>query len=163
MRDEMTSDPNEITKLVFKAGQQPASWLRSAGHLRDAAEVILKHELPDEISYSQARKTAEEEVAARIRDGADLAAADIKATAPNYPPAQLLYAYDVRKALNCDVALRKKYKAPGDEPGALLFVGQTPSGGDGIWLVAAKTSCRNLVSGLQFYCWATTGAWRKPK
>ena len=50
-------DPNEAAKLVFKAGQQPAAWLRSAEHLRDAAEIILKHELPAEISYSQAARS----------------------------------------------------------------------------------------------------------
>src|SRR5262249_4300767 len=100
MRDGMTYDPNEFTKLVFKAGQQPASWLRSAGHLRDAAEVILEHELPTEISYSQALKIADEEAtAASVRDGADFGVADIKATAPNYPPAQLLYAYAIENVL----------------------------------------------------------------
>jgi hypothetical protein len=45
MRYEVTDDPKEFAKQLFKAGQQPAAWLRSAGHLRDAAEVILKHEL----------------------------------------------------------------------------------------------------------------------
>jgi hypothetical protein len=42
MRCAMTDDLNEFEKGVFKAGQQPASWLRSAGRLRDAAEVIIK-------------------------------------------------------------------------------------------------------------------------
>ena len=98
MRDGMTYDPNEFTKLVFKAGQQPASWLRSAGHLRDAAEVILKHELPAEIKYSQAREIADEEATAvSVRDG--VGHADIKAIAPNYPPAQLLYAYAIENVL----------------------------------------------------------------
>src|SRR5262249_58499752 len=85
-------DPKEFAKLLFKAGQQPAAWLWSAGHLRDAAEMILRHELQAEISYSLARKIAEgEAAAARLRYDADSAVADIKATAPNYPPAQLLY------------------------------------------------------------------------
>ena len=76
----VTDDPNEFAKQVFKAGQQPAAWLRSAGHLRDAAEVILEHELPAEISYSQAHKVADEEaVAASVRDG--IGDADIKANA----------------------------------------------------------------------------------
>src|SRR6516165_662203 len=98
MGDAMTED--EFTKLVFEAGQQAAAWLRRAGHLRDAAEVILRHELQAEISYSLARKIAEEEAAAaRVRYGADLAVADIKATAPNYPPGQLLYAYAIENVL----------------------------------------------------------------
>jgi len=98
MGDAMTED--EFTKLVFEAGQQPAAWLRSAGHLRDAAEVILRHELQAEVSYSLARKIAEgEAAAARVRDGANFAVADIKATAPNYPPAQVLYAYAIEDVL----------------------------------------------------------------
>jgi hypothetical protein len=92
-------DPSEFAKIVFEAGQQAASWLRRAGHLRDAAEVILEHELPAEISYSQAREIAEEEVAAKIRGGDNFATADIKATAPNYPPGQLLYAYAIENVL----------------------------------------------------------------
>jgi hypothetical protein len=92
------TDPKEFAKQLFKAGQQPAAWLRSAGHLRDAAEVILKHELQAEISYSQAFKIADEEAtAASVRDG--VGEADIKATAPNYPPAQLLYAYAIENVL----------------------------------------------------------------
>jgi hypothetical protein len=62
--------------------------------------VILKHELPAEISYSQALKIADEEaVAASVRDGTDAGVADIKAIAPNYPPAQLLYAYAIENVL----------------------------------------------------------------
>jgi hypothetical protein len=61
MRSEVIDvDPNEAAKLLFKAGQQPAAWLRSAGHLRDAAQIILEHELPAEIKYSEAHKIAEE-------------------------------------------------------------------------------------------------------
>jgi hypothetical protein len=90
----VTEDPKEFAKQNFKAGQQPAAWLRSAGRLRDAAEVILNHELPAETSYSQAAKAAEEEaIAVSVRDGTDAGVAEIEAIAPNYPPAQLLYAY----------------------------------------------------------------------
>src|SRR6516225_9921807 len=106
MGDAMTED--EFTKLVFEAGQQAAAWLRRAGHLRDAAEVILRHELQAEISYSLARKIAEEEAAAaRVRYGADLAVADIKATAPNYPPGQLLYAYAIENVLKGLIVLKR--------------------------------------------------------
>jgi hypothetical protein len=41
-------DPEEFKKRVFKAAQKPALWLHSAERLRDAAEAILKHELPAE-------------------------------------------------------------------------------------------------------------------
>jgi hypothetical protein len=100
MRIVVTEDPKEFAKQNFKAGQQPAAWLRSAGRLRDTAEVILKHELQAEISYSQARKIAEEEaVAVSVRDGTHAGVADIKVIAPNYPPAQLLYAYAIENVL----------------------------------------------------------------
>jgi len=93
-------DPKDANKLLFKAGQQPAAWLRSAEHLRDAAEIILKHELPAEISYSREHKIAEEEATAvSVRDGTVAGVADIKAIAPNYPPAQLLYAYAIENVL----------------------------------------------------------------
>ena len=93
-------DPKDAAKLSFKAGQQSAGWLRSAEHLRDAAEVILKHEHPAEISYSKEHKIAEEEaLAVSVRDGTDAGVADIKAIAPNYPPAQLLYAYAIENVL----------------------------------------------------------------
>jgi hypothetical protein len=96
----VTDDPNEFAKQVFKAGQQPAAWFRSAGHLRDAAEMILEHELPAEIRYSEAHKIADEEaLAVSVRDGTDAGVADIKAIAPNYPPAQLLYAYAIENVL----------------------------------------------------------------
>jgi hypothetical protein len=95
-----TADSTEIVKQTFKAGQQPAAWLRSAGRLRDAAEAILKQELPAEVSYSQALKIADEEAVAEIaRNNSEFGAADIKAIAPNYPPAQLLYAYAIENVL----------------------------------------------------------------
>jgi hypothetical protein len=33
------TDPKEFAKQLFKAGQQPAAWLRSAGHLRDVRDI----------------------------------------------------------------------------------------------------------------------------
>jgi hypothetical protein len=93
----VVTDPNEFAKQLFKAGQQPAAWLRSAGHLRDAAEAILKHELPAEREYSEAFKIADEGASAEsVRNGTGVGSADIKAIAPNYPPAQLLYALPSR-------------------------------------------------------------------
>src|SRR5262249_6676282 len=74
--------------------QRPALWLHSAERLRDAAEAILKHELPAEGPYFQALKIAEEEAA-----GNDAGHAEIKAIPPNYPPAQLMYAYAIENVL----------------------------------------------------------------
>jgi hypothetical protein len=100
MRYAVTDDPKKFAKQLFRAGQQPAAWLRSAGRLRDAAEAILKHELPAERSYSHAFKIADEEALAEsVRNDTGVGAADIKATAPNYPPAQLLYAYAIENVL----------------------------------------------------------------
>jgi len=100
MRYSVTDDPKEFARQVFKAGQQPAAWLRSAGRLRDAAEAILKHELPAERAYSQAREIADGEASAEsLRNDTGVGSADIKAIAPNYPPAQLLYAYAIENVL----------------------------------------------------------------
>jgi hypothetical protein len=87
-------DPQEFAKFVFKAAQRPALWLHSAERLRDAAEAILKHELPAEGPYFQALKIAGEEAA-----GNDTGVADITAVQPNYPPAQLMYAYAIENVL----------------------------------------------------------------
>jgi hypothetical protein len=105
---DMTVDPNEFTKQLFTAGQQPASWLRSAGRLRDAAEAIIKHELPAERSYFQAWKIADEEASAEsLRNETGVGHADIKAIAPNYPPAQLLYAYAIENVLKGLIVLKQ--------------------------------------------------------
>jgi hypothetical protein len=108
MRCAMTDDLNEFEKGVFKAGQQPASWLRSAGRLRDAAEVIIKHELPAEGTYFQALKIADEEADAdSVRNDTGVGTADIKAIAPNFPPAQLLYAYAIENVLKGLIILKR--------------------------------------------------------
>lgn len=96
----VVTDPNEVAKQLFNAGQQPAAWLRSAARLRDAAEAVLKHELPAEREYSEARKIADgEALAEAVRNDTAIGTADIKAIAPNYPPAQLLYAYAIENVL----------------------------------------------------------------
>jgi hypothetical protein len=75
----VTADPKQLAKQLFKAGQQPAAWLRSAGRLRDAAEAILKHELPAERAYSQAREIADEEARAEsVRNDTGVGVADIR-------------------------------------------------------------------------------------
>ena len=102
------TDPKEFAKQLFKAGQQPAAWLRSAGHLRDAAEAILEHELPAERAYSQAFKLADEEATAEsVRNDTGEGTAEIKAIAPNYPPAQLLYAYAIENVLKGLIVLKR--------------------------------------------------------
>jgi hypothetical protein len=59
---------------------------------RDAAEAILKHELPKELPYFNAHADAEQKAMAEAySDGRDAGVAEIKAAPPNYPPAQLLY------------------------------------------------------------------------
>jgi hypothetical protein len=94
------ADSKEIAKQTFKAGQQPAAWFRSAGRLRDAAEAILKHELSAERAYSRAREIADEEASAEsARNDTGVGSADIRAIAPNYPPAQLLYGYAIENVL----------------------------------------------------------------
>jgi hypothetical protein len=104
----VTADPKQLAKQLFKAGQQPAAWLRSAGRLRDAADAILKHELPAERKYSQAREIADEEARAEsVRNNTGVGVADIKAIAPNYPPAQLLYAYAIENVLKGLIVLKR--------------------------------------------------------
>jgi hypothetical protein len=93
---------------VFKAGQQPASWLRSAGHLRYAAEAIINHELHAGRAYFDALKIADKEADAEsVRNESGVGSADIKSTAPNYPPAQLLYAYAIENVLKGLILLKR--------------------------------------------------------
>jgi hypothetical protein len=94
------ADLKEFAKQQFKAAQQPAAWLLSAERLRDGADAILKHELSAEIPYFRANKIAEEEaVAEAYSDCNDVGVAEIKAMPPNYPPAQLIYAYAIENVL----------------------------------------------------------------
>ena len=94
------TDLKAIARDLYKAAQSPTSWLLSAERLRDAAEVILKHEVQFEIPYFQAHAVAEQEaVAAAYADGNNAGVAEIKATPPNYPAAQLLYAYAIENVL----------------------------------------------------------------
>ncbi|MGO8977481.1 MAG: hypothetical protein ACLPTZ_21220 [Beijerinckiaceae bacterium] len=96
----MIFDPNEFAKELFKTAQRPVSWLLSAERLRDAAEVISEHELANEIPYFKAYAEAQQEaVAEAYSDGKDAGVAEIKAVPPNYPPAQLLYAYAIENVL----------------------------------------------------------------
>lgn len=96
----MIVDLKEFSKEQFKAAQQPFAWLLSAEHLRDAAEAILKHELSAEVPYFRAYSEAEKvAVTEAYSEGNDAGSAFIKAMPPNYPPAQLLYAYAIENVL----------------------------------------------------------------
>ncbi len=93
-------DLTKFAKELFKSAQKPSAWLASADRLRDAAEAILQHELPNEVPYFTAYAEAEQAAAAQeYSDGEDSGHAEIKAMPPNYPPAQLLYAYAIENVL----------------------------------------------------------------
>lgn len=93
-------DLKEFAKQQFKAAQRPVAWLLSAERLRDAADAIMKHELSAEIPYFRAYKIAQEEaLASAYSDGNDAGVSEIKAMPPNYPPAQLMYAYAIENVL----------------------------------------------------------------
>jgi hypothetical protein len=94
------TDLSEFAKGLFKSAQKPIAWLVSAERLRDAAEAILAHELANEIPYFRAHADAEQQAMAdAYSDGKDAGVAEIKAPPPNYPPAQLLYAYAIENVL----------------------------------------------------------------
>jgi hypothetical protein len=96
----MSANLKEFAKELFQSAQLPRGWLVSAERLRDAAEAILKHELPNEIPYFRAHSIAEKEALAdAYSEGKDAGVAEIKAVPPNYPPAQLLYAYAIENVL----------------------------------------------------------------
>lgn len=96
----MWFDQEEFKNEMFKSAQRPGAWLSSAEQLRDAAEALLEHELPKEIPYFKARDEAEQEALAEANsDGKDAGSAEIRAEPPNYPPAQLLYAYAIENVL----------------------------------------------------------------
>lgn len=85
---------------VFQAGQKPANWLRSAERLRDAAETILSAEVVKEIPYFRAHQEATQEALSIACTATNKAGhAEIPCDPPNYPPAQLLYAYAMENVL----------------------------------------------------------------
>ena len=77
---------------VYKAAQNPATWLSSALRLQAAAEIILKDQMAQEIPYFQAVDTAgQEALSLAIAEPEGRATVEVKCVAPNYLPAQLLY------------------------------------------------------------------------
>lgn len=96
----MTADLKQFEKDMFKAAQRPVAWLLSAERLRDAAEIILRHEVEKEIPYFRAHADAVHQATAEAySEGHDTGVSEIQAVAPNYPPAQLLYAYAIENVL----------------------------------------------------------------
>lgn len=85
---------------IYKAAQSPSAWLISAERLRDAAEAILQHEVQFEIPYFRAHDEAVQQALAIACTGDNTAgSAEITCRAPNYPPAQVLYAYALENVL----------------------------------------------------------------
>jgi hypothetical protein len=96
----MTENLAEFAKELFKSAQHPRNWLSSAERLHDAAEAILNDQLSKEAPYFKAYRVAREEaVAEAYLEGKDAGVAEVKAVPPNYPPAQLLYAYAIENVL----------------------------------------------------------------
>jgi hypothetical protein len=85
---------------LFKAAQEPRAWLESAEKLYAAAELILQDQVRHEIRYFRAYDAATQEALSKACVSAEGAAsAEIKADAPNYLPAQMLYAFAIENVL----------------------------------------------------------------
>jgi hypothetical protein len=93
-------DLKKLKEDTFKAAQSPVMWLLTAERLRDGAEAILTVEQEFEILYFQAHDAATQKaMAIAYSEGNDSGVAEIEARAPNYPAAQLLYAYALENLL----------------------------------------------------------------
>jgi hypothetical protein len=85
---------------MYRAAQNPANWLLSAERLRKAAEIILSHEMTQEVPYFRAHDAATQEaLAIAYTDPNKTGSAEIACEPPNYPPAQVLYAYAIENVL----------------------------------------------------------------
>ncbi len=91
---------------LFQAAQQPAMWLRCAKRLRDAAELILTDQRPREVAYFRAVDDASNAAAALLATSGSSTTVEVEAEAPNYLPAQLLYALAIQNALKGLIVLR---------------------------------------------------------
>jgi hypothetical protein len=93
-------DLKKFKRDIFRAAQNPVSWVLSAERLRDGAEAILAHEQAFEIPYFRAHDAATQKaMAIAYSEGNVSGIADIEARVPNYPAAQLLYAYALENLL----------------------------------------------------------------
>lgn len=87
-------------QTMYRAAQNPTNWLLSAERLRNAAEIILKHEMAQEIPYFRAHEAAAQQAMAIAYSGTnESGTAEITCEPPNYPPAQALYAYAIENVL----------------------------------------------------------------
>jgi hypothetical protein len=78
---------------LFEELQKPLFWASSAEQLRNAAELIIHEEEEKELTYYKAYQEAAEAAQATMAATGEIASAEIRAVAPNYTPAQLLYAF----------------------------------------------------------------------
>jgi hypothetical protein len=96
----MSFDRDAFTRDAFKAAQQPHSWLSSAEKLAAAAELIMSDQVCLEVAYFRAYENAQREALSLACASADEAgSADIECEAPNYLPAQLLFAFAIENVL----------------------------------------------------------------
>jgi hypothetical protein len=83
----MTGDPKQFSRDLFKAAQHPVGWLLSAERLCDAAEVILRQEVAQEVPYFRAHSQAvEQAMAEAYSEDCDAGAAEVFTLPPNYHP-----------------------------------------------------------------------------
>lgn len=79
----MTENPN-FSKDLFSAAQHPVGWLLSAERLRDAAEIVLRHEVAQEVPYFRTHSAAvEQAMAEAYSDGHNAGVAEVGALLPN--------------------------------------------------------------------------------
>lgn len=87
-------------QVMYRAAQNPGNWLSSGERLRDTAEIILSQEMAKEVPYFRAHEAATQQALAMAYSGTnDAGSAEITCEPPNYPPAQLLYAYAIENVL----------------------------------------------------------------
>jgi hypothetical protein len=92
---------------VYKDGQTPAAWLRSAEQLAHAAEIILKDQQAREVPFFRATDDAGKVAVSRAIMADDgKATVEIVCEAPNYVPAELLYAFAVENVIKGILAHR---------------------------------------------------------
>jgi hypothetical protein len=90
----------DFSKSIYKAAQNPRAWLCSAERLRDAADIILRDQQQFEVAYFRAHEQATQEaLTIAYLEGSNSGTAEIRCRPPNYPPAQLLYAYAIENLL----------------------------------------------------------------
>lgn len=94
------NDHEFTPQTIFKAAQSPGGWLLSAENLRRAAEAIIAREDQFLVPYLRAHDAATKEaMSIAYSEGHDAGRAEVNAPAPNYPPAQMLYAFAIENVL----------------------------------------------------------------